>query len=298
MMEEQEHESENKILKCRVEELEKQQKDLVDKLKDKIECPVCMEIPRKGPVPVCPNGHFVCQTCKKESCPTCRSNMGSNKSILAGTIIDNIEHQCKFEDCDKTFLLPDLEKHEEACPHRRVVCPHPSCAALKVPISKLRSHLLNKSSCHKDNVLVHLHKNKRCTTFDMANVDVTDLLMVWGLDTFSFDEMDFVVFPHKSKGQFFFVIVMLGTEVQCSEYTVMLEVHEYSEFSDTKNIFFKFYGSPTSIDVDETERDSFILSERSMNRVMNKSSDKTNSFSVTYSIAKKKQSEITDTSIL
>jgi len=287
-MMEQEHESENKILKNRIDELEKQQKDLIDKLKDKIECPVCMEIPRKGPVPVCPNGHLVCPTCKKESCPTCRSIMGSNKSILAGTIIDNIKHQCKFEDCDQTFLLPDLEKHEESCPHRSVVCPHPSCTAMKVPLSKLKNHILNKSSCYKDNVLVHLRKNKRCTSFEMTYGKLNDSCMRWVLDTFSFEGMDFVVYPHKSQGKFFFVIVMLGTEVQCSEFRVELEVHEYTEHSHEKKICFKFIGSPTSIDVDKTKLDSLILSERSMDRVMDKSSDKTKSFSVTYSLAKRK----------
>ena len=34
--------------------------DLVKKLKDKVECPVCFDIPKKAPVPVCPNGHVVC----------------------------------------------------------------------------------------------------------------------------------------------------------------------------------------------------------------------------------------------
>ena len=34
--------------------------DLVKKLRDKVECPVCFDIPKKAPVPVCPNGHVVC----------------------------------------------------------------------------------------------------------------------------------------------------------------------------------------------------------------------------------------------
>ena len=35
--------------------------DLVEKLRDKVECPVCFGIPKKAPVPVCPNGHVVCE---------------------------------------------------------------------------------------------------------------------------------------------------------------------------------------------------------------------------------------------
>ena len=33
-------------------------------VKKEVECPVCMEIPRKGPIYACPNGHLVCQRCK------------------------------------------------------------------------------------------------------------------------------------------------------------------------------------------------------------------------------------------
>ena len=38
----------------------KKYEDLVKKLRDKVECPVCFDIPKKAPVPVCPNGHVVC----------------------------------------------------------------------------------------------------------------------------------------------------------------------------------------------------------------------------------------------
>ena len=61
--------------------------DLVKKLRDKVipastfiatplppqvECPVCFDIPRKAPIPVCPNGHVVCVRCVRGECPTCR----------------------------------------------------------------------------------------------------------------------------------------------------------------------------------------------------------------------------------
>ena len=37
----------------------------VGTLRKRVECPVCLEIPRSGPVFVCKNGHFVCQKCKR-----------------------------------------------------------------------------------------------------------------------------------------------------------------------------------------------------------------------------------------
>ena len=34
------------------EELERKYDDLVKKLRDKVECPVCFDVPRKAPIPV------------------------------------------------------------------------------------------------------------------------------------------------------------------------------------------------------------------------------------------------------
>merc|ERR1719186_2401780 len=68
--------------KKKFKELEDKHKHLVDKLKDKIECPVCLEVPRASPVLACPNGHLVCKKCKTGSCPTCRVEMGNGRSLL------------------------------------------------------------------------------------------------------------------------------------------------------------------------------------------------------------------------
>ena len=70
-----------------------QLKRLAKEVTDKVECPVCMDPPRSGPVYVCPNGHLVCMKCKRATtCPTCRIVMGGVKSLLAPTIIENIYH--------------------------------------------------------------------------------------------------------------------------------------------------------------------------------------------------------------
>merc|ERR1740137_130425 len=104
-------------------------KERLDNLKDTVECPVCLEIPRKGPVFVCPNGHFVCKRCKAEakSCPTCRDPMGDGKSLLAVSVIEIIDHKCKFVECEELFAVDKLEAHEKVCKHRMVKCPHRTC---------------------------------------------------------------------------------------------------------------------------------------------------------------------------
>ncbi len=34
---------------------------------------MCLDVPKRGPVPVCANGHVVCSKCLRLECPTCRS---------------------------------------------------------------------------------------------------------------------------------------------------------------------------------------------------------------------------------
>ena len=43
-------------------EMEKTTK-LMAELQEKVECPVCLMVPREGPVPCCPVGHIICSPC-------------------------------------------------------------------------------------------------------------------------------------------------------------------------------------------------------------------------------------------
>ena len=95
-----------------LERITKKYEDLVKKLRDKVECPVCFDVPRKAPVPVCPNGHVVCVRCARAECPTCRVKMERGTSTLAVTVIENIDHQCDHEGCDASFPLASLEEHQ------------------------------------------------------------------------------------------------------------------------------------------------------------------------------------------
>ena len=41
----------------------KKMKVLMAALQEKVECPVCLVVPREGPVPCCPSGHITCSPC-------------------------------------------------------------------------------------------------------------------------------------------------------------------------------------------------------------------------------------------
>ena len=106
--------------------LEDKYEVLIDKLKDRIECPVCYEIPVAGPVYSCVNGHLVCSNCKRDSCPTCRGKI-KGKSLLAVDIIVSIEHKCKNEECEQLVAYNSVEKHAQECKFRTILCPAYAC---------------------------------------------------------------------------------------------------------------------------------------------------------------------------
>ena len=42
---------------------------MVAELEEKVECPVCLVVPREGPVPCCPHGHITCSPCLATESP-------------------------------------------------------------------------------------------------------------------------------------------------------------------------------------------------------------------------------------
>ena len=106
-------------------------------------CPVCLELPRHLPVPVCHNGHTVCLTCSRNGlgqCPVCRCFIHASEldqkyllmyfarcklvslvvfrdpqprgvSLLAGRLIQVVPHRCPHQPCNKVNTLFCEEKN-------------------------------------------------------------------------------------------------------------------------------------------------------------------------------------------
>lgn len=187
--------------------------DLVKKLRDKVECPVCFDIPKKAPVPVCPNGHVVCVRCVREECPTCRVKMEQGTSTLAVTVIENIEHQCDNEGCDLTFSLSDLPSHMSRCGHRNVKCPGLDCSA-RLPLSSLHNHVI---TCCVERAEIKPYKLPHKFTY-MMNEDIKDLggenqNFNWKLEGMKFeDRIFFLKVTRKARaGRWFFFVQMVGS---------------------------------------------------------------------------------------
>ena len=294
---EMKHEEEIKVLKRKLEEKEKdldlskskiekqdrqisKQDHFLHQLKDKIECPVCMDIPRSNPA-VCPNGHFVCQKCKSDVCHTCRTAMGPGKSLLVTTILENIDHKCIFDDCDYQFALEDLETHERSCLHRKIQCPDEDCAQT-VSLSNLVDHLLQSENCCVEKT-APLVPDKSWNRRNFSVKDVSAKTGSWPIHIYTYNGETFAIFPRKSEGQLYCVVVMFTTASECSKYNIEMIVHERdSEFFNSK-FSVKFTGSPLSIDGDKNDRKLYLMGESMMSKILQKSLF----FSISFQIVKK-----------
>jgi len=263
-------------------------KKLAQEVTDKLECPVCMETPRIGPVPVCTNGHFVCSKCKTASCPTCRIPMGDGKSFLALIVLENIDHTCRFEDCGEKFSFEDIENHAALCPYRIVTCPKPSCP-VRVPLPKLVDHCLgSEACCLQTNGPIKFKDIWYTSCYPIKNIQnlQANCRMGWNMDLFSFSGETFAVFPIVLCGQFYFVVVMLTTEKECTKYKFEIVVHDGEKDVENSEMIARFEGQPFSIDVAEEELYVYGTSLQFMKKLLRKSSK--NKFALSFKISKKR----------
>ena len=67
-------------------------------LKDVLECPICLTVPREGPIFQCENGHIVCKECfeKIVECPQCKSKMPKCRNLHLEKIIERYDYILKL----------------------------------------------------------------------------------------------------------------------------------------------------------------------------------------------------------
>jgi len=156
------HEDEKNELEAKLRKLENEKVKLEDaknkleaKLRKLVECPVCLALPRKGPVPCCANGHLVCSPClgklreeNKLDCPTCREPFGEGKSLLAFAVAEEVQHECRHQGCTKTTPVDQIVQHEKECKWRLVLCPGGGldCTAM-IPFCKVEDHAQECLEC-------------------------------------------------------------------------------------------------------------------------------------------------------
>ena len=242
-------------LRNQLDQMSRRYEDLVKKLRDKVECPVCFEVPRSAPVPVCPNGHVVCNTCVRETCPTCRVRMQQGTSTLAVTVIENIEHLCEFENCGLSLPLSELTRHQARCQQRPVTCPGHDCSS-RLALSSLVSHVV--SCCVERAELREYslpHKFSYMMNEDLKNLSEESQNFNWKLEGVKFDNnVFFLKVTRKARsGRWFFYVQLVGCEEDCLGYTAEITVFRPDRGPGGKPSM-KYAGDVCPIDISQVDK--------------------------------------------
>ena len=226
------------------EQRTKSLQNLSDRVEERVRCPVCLEVPSSGSIYTCPKGHLVCTACYRgtlSNCPICRTRMFNNISLLATTVIENLQHQCKFESegCKLRVEVGEVERHVRFCNYRPVSCPSHLCGK-KVPFVHVVDHVVNEceySFAKRD--------GGRCTEVKSFS---TSQSMISGAKHMATSNCSVLTFIWE--GKYFFLnnkvgdrlnrklsVQMLGSEEECKMYKVAISFRdeageECMKFSD------------------------------------------------------------------
>ena len=202
-------------------------------------CPVCFNVPRELPIPQCPAGHIVCKKCRPQlrECPTCRRRLfADNHSSIAAYLIDQVPHNCKFNEfgCKDKGLLSEIVIHEKKCPERTVRCAIKGCSEV-VQLKKFPLHTKECFSYYREenrlenSVVTTLSRNfLKWDGESKVPRQEFDLETDRGTDCLSFMQLDKRVYVYKgysSEYKYFFFCVLIGEEKEVAErYLATIEV--------------------------------------------------------------------------
>ena len=212
------------------EMLEEQQaghKKMLEEQQKIVECPVCLEMPREGPVPCCPHGHFVCSQCldemkkeEKNDCPTCQVPMGQGKSLLALTVIKHARHECRLQGCTEEITFDNIKEHEEKCNWRLVICPGSTSCAKMIPFKLVEDHIKSCPGCWRP-----AKELRRGVFRSRINVLTKEMVeakrdLTWPSTFVYFEDQLFFGRVERRSSMYCVDVVMLNSEDECQNYTV------------------------------------------------------------------------------
>ena len=187
-------------------------------LREDLECPVCLAIPKKGPIYQCESGHIHCKACHSglRECPICRGPVGNTRCLAIEKVIAKLPTKCKFNEygCFAEEKLPDeMVKHEKICDFRLIKC---LVCKEQITLPDLYDHLKLKHEYK-----TKMFKNPMTATSKPAK---ESLRYVWFTRT---RKHTFLVMAKADKAKcFHFFAFILGSQndIDEEEYTFEMEV--------------------------------------------------------------------------
>ena len=212
-------------------------RSLVEQIEERLECPVCLIVPREASVITCKEGHLACSSCLhkwvaggRNECPYCRGELLVGvKNLLADLVIKNIDHECN-NGCGQRVAYDDFVQHQKKCQFRLVKCPgsNQQCNMM-VPFCQVVPQHLGQCS---DMAMCQYPEENLSFSFseDFLGADL-------GWDTIVMQNQlgTFFVRAEKVNGLFTVEVVMKGTEEDCAMVFAEIAVKDVSSGKSTFN---------------------------------------------------------------
>ena len=223
-------------------------------------------MPISGTIYNCTKGDLVCTNCytsPTSDCSLCKKRMHKNVSLLAATVIENIEHRCRFETqgCKVKSPVGEAEGHLKICNFRPVSCPSLLCEK-KLSFNQVTNHLKNDCKhSFKASLTVKTDSLSMILSHEKAATPWTSKasLINWKWKVFFLNEVV------DDEGQAWFFLQMLGTEQECDKCMVTIRVE------DNLGIYSVVVtDTPLSIDVSEKflKANGMLITSRIMNKIL------------------------------
>jgi len=248
------------------------QERLVAEVEERVRCPVCLDVPTSSPVFACPRGHLVCSPCHQglsATCPMCRTKMTKAVSLLAATVIEHLEHRCKFKGCEARLPLAAMAAHRAACEQRTVPCPATACRRV-VAAAEVVEHILHTctSSFATGSHAPH-------TVAEEAGGQAGRYVQRYTFER----EFSFKVSTFLWRSRYFFLsivktapayanlyIQMLGTQEECERVTVSLSIRDPEEASPY-TVSCSSHPYPLDMPVEERGTAGLMVGQSALDRV-------------------------------
>lgn len=203
----------------------------MEKLKEVLECPVCLKIPRKGPIYQCEGGHCVCLDCygKLTKCPICKRPRSGIRSLVFEQCLAMLTHDCKFIEYGCLFegTIDLLKFHEPDCLYRLVNCCVLECQT-KISMVKFTKHLMEEHP-------ITFHEVTLMQCGEPMELPIECQERYWIPDHIELNDNHFFLECWRNNdGLWALWVYMLGSKNDCKEYAYTITV--YSDDKEKKGM--------------------------------------------------------------
>ena len=251
-------------------------------LKKELECPICNDCPRQGPIHNCKSGHLLCNEChdnlkeiKKGNkdntvkCPLCKEPF-MGRSLLAENIINGILQDtptaCKYTTmgCTKIETMKQIWKHEQSeCTFRTITCPgckEKGAINSIILIHTQKSHCANVEiidkwpATHSEPILDMSHPSNSVFKEDIHD-NVWPPTMLLQRHDLSF--LPYLYITRQPTGLWYFAIKGIGTQEIRNKYHVTIILDSYNP-SDLNKLNLNMFSATMDIHDSRDNLDKII----------------------------------------